>query len=456
MAIVNRTPDSFYRPGITWDESAAMDRVHQVVAEGADIIDIGGVPAAPGSEVDAGEEIRRTAGFIAAVRAAYPDVVISSDTWRHEVGREVCAAGADLLNDSWGGLDTRLAEVAAEFGAGLVCAHAGPQPPRTRPFRVAYADVMADVLDRTLALAARAARAGVDPARIVIDPAHDFGKNTWHSLEVTRRLAEMTATGWPVLVSLSNKDFVGETLNVPPEERLPGTLASTAICAWLGARIFRVHQVLETRQVLDMVVGDPGRPAAGPRGAGAGLADDHRCRAVPGAAAAGPRADRRRPGAARAARGVPPGRRRAAGQPAGRDRGGGRGREDRRLGPGRAAGPGRLRPDARRGRRAARAAAASASARGCWTRPDIRGAGSCSRSARTTRRSGAPSWARTWPGGPGAWRCWSWPTAARGAGGARRATWTSGARRSTPRWSGRSATATWKRCWPSTRSWPAS
>ena len=253
MAIVNRTPDSFYRPGVTWDEGAAMDRVHRVVAEGADIIDIGGVPAAPGSTVDTSEEIRRTAGFVAAVRGAYPDVVISCDTWRHEVGREVCAAGTDLINDSWGGWDSKLAEVAAEFGAGIVCAHVGSQQPRTRPFRVSYPDVMGDVLDQTLALADRAVAAGVDPARIVIDPAHDFGKNTWHSLEVTRRLAEMTATGWPVLVSLSNKDFVGETLNAAPEDRLMGTLAATSICAWQGARIFRAHQVRETRQVLDMV-----------------------------------------------------------------------------------------------------------------------------------------------------------------------------------------------------------
>ena len=133
MAIVNRTPDSFYGPGITWDETAAMDRVHQVMAEGADIIDIGGVPAAPGRRWTPSEEIRRTAGFIAAVRDAYPDVVISVDTWRHEVGRAACAAGADLINDTWGGLDPRLAEVAAEFGAGLVCSHAGPQTPRTRP-----------------------------------------------------------------------------------------------------------------------------------------------------------------------------------------------------------------------------------------------------------------------------------------------------------------------------------
>jgi dihydropteroate synthase len=253
MGIVNRTPDSFYRPGITWDESAAMDRVHQVIAEGADIVDIGGVPAAPGAEVDVGEEIRRIVGFIAAVRGPYPDVVISADTFRHEVGREACAAGADLINDSWGGWDARLTEVAAEFGAGLVCSHTGRQRPRTRPFRVAYADVMADVLDQTLRLADRAVQAGVDPARIIIDAAHDFGKNTWHSLEITRRLSEMTATGWAVLVSLSNKDFVGETLGVPVDERLTGTLAATAVCAWQGARIFRAHNVTQTRHVVDMV-----------------------------------------------------------------------------------------------------------------------------------------------------------------------------------------------------------
>jgi dihydropteroate synthase len=263
MGIVNRTPDSFYRPGITWDEPAAMERVGQLVAEGADIIDVGGVPAGPGPEVDAAEEIRRTAGFIAAVRAAYPAVVISVDTWRHETASAAAQAGADLINDSWGGADERLAEVAAAFGIGLVCAHAGPQQPRTRPVRVAYADVMADVLERTTRLAERAVAAGVHPERIVIDPAHDFGKNTWQSLEITRRLSEMTATGWPVLVSLSNKDFVGEALDLPAEERLPGTLAATAVCAWQGARIFRAHQVAQSRQVVDMVAAIRGdRPPA--------------------------------------------------------------------------------------------------------------------------------------------------------------------------------------------------
>src|SRR5690606_27475388 len=224
MAIVNRTPDSFYDRGATWEEERALDRVHQVVAEGADIVDIGGVKAAPGEEIPVAEEIRRVAGFVAKVRDAYPAIVISVDTWRAEVGREVCQAGADLLNDAWGGYDPALAEVAAEFDVGLVCTHTGGVRPRTRPHRVHYDDVVQSAIRDTVALAERAVALGADRSRILIDPAHDFGKTTRHSLEVTRRLNEMTATGWPVLVSLSNKDFVGETLDLPVEERLVGTL----------------------------------------------------------------------------------------------------------------------------------------------------------------------------------------------------------------------------------------
>jgi dihydropteroate synthase len=268
MAIVNRTPDSFYRPGVTWDEGAALERVHAAVAEGADILDVGGVPAKPGPEVTVAEEIRRVVPFVASVRAAYPDLVISADTWRHEPARAVCEAGADLLNDTWSGWDPKVADVAAQFGAGLVCSHVGTLTPRTRPFRPFFTDVMADVTDRVLGLAERARRAGVDPARIVIDPAHDFGKNTWHSLELTRRLGELTATGWPVLLSASRKDFVGETLGAPVEDRLAGTLAVTAVGAWLGARIFRAHDVRATRQALDMVAAIRGDlpPARGVRG----------------------------------------------------------------------------------------------------------------------------------------------------------------------------------------------
>ena len=259
MAIVNRTRDSFYDRGATYDDGPAQERVHHVVEEGAEIVDVGGVRAGYGEEVDAAEEIRRVVPFVAWVREHHPDVVISVDTWRSEVAREVCAAGADLLNDAWGGHDPRLVEVAAEFDAAVVCTHTGGLPPRTDPYRIEYDDVVAAAIAETTALAERALAAGVARESIVIDPAHDFGKNTFHSLELTRRLGEMVDTGWPVLVSLSNKDFVGETLDLPVGERLIGTLAATAVCARSGARIYRVHEIVETRQVVDMVWSIAGR-----------------------------------------------------------------------------------------------------------------------------------------------------------------------------------------------------
>ncbi|MET7690643.1 dihydropteroate synthase [Streptomyces sp. NPDC005483] len=268
MAIVNRTPDSFYDQGATFLDEPALARVEHAVAEGAAIIDIGGVKAGPGEEVSAAEEARRTVGFVTEVRRRFPDVIISVDTWRASVGEAVCEAGADLLNDAWGGVDPGLAEVAARYGVGLVCTHAGGAEPRTRPHRVTYDDVVADILRVTVGLAERAVALGVPRESVLIDPGHDFGKNTRHSLEATRRLGEMVDTGWPVLVSLSNKDFVGETLDKPVKERVVGTLATTAVSAWLGAQVYRVHEVAETRQVLDMVASIAGRrpPAVARRG----------------------------------------------------------------------------------------------------------------------------------------------------------------------------------------------
>ena len=268
MAIVNRTPDSFFDKGATWAEEAAHERVREVVAQGAEIVDIGGIKAAPGVEITAAEEKARVVDFVARVREEHPGLVISVDTWRAEVGDAVCRAGADLLNDAWGGADPELVDVAAEHDMALVCTHTGGVTPRTRPYRIEYDDVVAAAIADTVAYAERALAAGVDRESLVIDPAHDFGKNTFHSLEVTRRLDEMVATGWPVLVSLSNKDFVGETLDRPVGERLLGTLAATSVCALAGARIYRVHQVPETRQTVDMVWSIAGRrpPARAIRG----------------------------------------------------------------------------------------------------------------------------------------------------------------------------------------------
>lgn len=253
MAVVNRTPDSFFDRGSTYSLIAALRRVDEVVAQGADIVDIGGVKAGPGPVVDVAEETRRTVELAAAVRKRHPDVILSVDTWRAAVGEAAVGVGIDLLNDAWGGADPSLAEVAAASGVGLVCTHVGQAAPRTRPHRVGYDDVMADVVTTTLALAERAVAVGVRRDGILVDPGHDFGKNSRHSLEVTRRLRELADPGWPVLVSLSRKDFLGEALDLPVADRLEPTLAATAVSAWLGARVFRAHDVLATRRVLDTV-----------------------------------------------------------------------------------------------------------------------------------------------------------------------------------------------------------
>ena len=163
MAVINRTPDSFYGQGATYELGAALGAADRAVADGADILDIGGVPAGPGEDVSVAEEIRRVAGLVAAVRARHPGTVISVDTWRAEVGRAVATAGADLLNDTWGGADPALATVAAAHGLGLVCSHAGGLAPRTRPHRPAYADVVAEVRGYVTAQADRAVAAGSVP-----------------------------------------------------------------------------------------------------------------------------------------------------------------------------------------------------------------------------------------------------------------------------------------------------
>jgi dihydropteroate synthase len=144
-----------------------------------------------------------------------------------------------------------------------VCTHTGGLTPRTYARRVRYPDLVGEVTAFLRGLAERAEAAGVAPDRIVVDPGHDFNKNTWHSLELTRRLDELVRLGRPVLVAPSNKDFVGETLDLPKEERVEGTMATVAVCAWHGARIFRVHNVRQTRRTVDMVASIAGdRPPA--------------------------------------------------------------------------------------------------------------------------------------------------------------------------------------------------
>lgn len=266
MAIVNRTPDSFYDKGATFASEKALLRIDDAVSAGASIIDVGGVKAGPGDDVDVAEEIDRVVPLIAAARGRHPDVTLSVDTWRAPVAEAAIAAGADLINDTWAGFDPELVEVAGHHRVGYVCSHTGGITPRTRPHRVHYDDVVADVIAETTALAERAASLGVPEKRIFIDPTHDFGKNTYHGLELLRRVDELVATGWPVLMALSNKDFVGETLNrglngADITERVPGTLAATAWAAARGVAAFRVHEVEATLDVIRMTAAIQGEMA---------------------------------------------------------------------------------------------------------------------------------------------------------------------------------------------------
>lgn len=266
MAIVNRTPDSFYDKGATFASEKALLRIDGAVSAGASIIDVGGVKAGPGGDVDVAEEIDRVVPLIAAARGRHPDVTLSVDTWRAPVAEAAIAAGADLINDTWAGFDPELVEVAGYHRVGYVCSHTGGITPRTRPHRVHYDDVVADVIAETTALAERAASLGVPEERIFIDPTHDFGKNTYHGLELLRRVDELVATGWPVLMALSNKDFVGETLNrglngADITERVPGTLAATAWAAARGVAAFRVHEVEATLDVIRMTAAIQGEMA---------------------------------------------------------------------------------------------------------------------------------------------------------------------------------------------------
>lgn len=261
MAIINRTPDSFYDKGATFEDTKALERVATVIEQGAGIIDIGGVKAGPGEFVSAVEEIDRVVPTIAAVHARFPDVAISVDTWRADVADEAIRAGATLVNDTWAGHDPELLEVAGHHRVGYVCSHTGGVIPRTRPHRVHFDDVVADVIRETTLLAEKAVRAGVPEERIFIDPTHDFGKNTFHGLELLRRIDEIVATGWPVLMALSNKDFIGETVNRPVDQRVPGTLAATAWAAARGCAAFRVHEVADTFDVLQMTAAIKGDTA---------------------------------------------------------------------------------------------------------------------------------------------------------------------------------------------------
>ncbi len=241
MAVVNRTPDSFFDQGRTFALDAAVAACFDAVEAGADWVDIGGAPFAPGTPIPAREEADRVVPVVAQLRAG-SDVVISVDTFHSAVAREAIAAGATVINDTTGLSDPDLARVVADSDATLVLTHSLATP-RTFYPRPAYDDVAGEIAAFLLERVERANAAGVPEERIILDPGHDLNKNTLQSLELTRRLAEIADLGYPTLAAVSNKDFIGETLDAPRSERRDGSIAAAVVAIVNGARIIRMHDV---------------------------------------------------------------------------------------------------------------------------------------------------------------------------------------------------------------------
>jgi dihydropteroate synthase len=241
MAVVNRTPDSFYDQGRTFALDAAVAACFDAVAAGADWVDIGGVPFAPGAPIPAEQEADRVVPVVAQLRAG-SDVVISVDTFHAAVARRAIAAGATVINDTTGLSDPELARVVADSDATLVLTHSLASPRTVYP-RPAYGDIAREVATFLLERVERANAAGVPEERIILDPGHDLNKNTLQSLELTRRLFEIADLGYPTLAAVSNKDFIGETLDAPRAERRDGSLAAAVVAIVNGARIIRMHDV---------------------------------------------------------------------------------------------------------------------------------------------------------------------------------------------------------------------
>lgn len=253
MGIVNRTQDSFFDEGRTWELEQAVSAGLRAAEEGADIVDVGGVKFAPGDPLDPAEEAARVVPVIERLRRELPgEVLLSVDTFHASVARAALEVGADLINDTTGLSDPRMAEEVARVGASLVLTHSVAEPRRPFP-RPRYEDVVEEVRDFLAARLERALEAGIARERIVLDPGPDLNKSTQQTLEVLRDWGEYAALGLPLLAALSRKDFVGESLGLPKEERLAGSLAAAAWTIRLGARILRVHDVRETVRMVRML-----------------------------------------------------------------------------------------------------------------------------------------------------------------------------------------------------------
>ncbi len=251
MGILNRTPDSFFDRGATYELEALLVRAEQLVDEGADILDVGGVKAGPGDEVSESEELDRVIPAISAIASRF-DVPVSVDTWRAVVAKEAYAAGAVIGNDISGFGDPAYLTVAAEANAAVVATHIRLAP-RVRDPEPVYDDVVTTVADFLTQRARWARDAGIPDTRIVLDAGLDLGKTAEQSLDLLRASDVLASLGLPLLLSASNKTFLGQLFELEITDRRDASLAAAALGISLGCRVIRVHDVQGTRRVRDVL-----------------------------------------------------------------------------------------------------------------------------------------------------------------------------------------------------------
>lgn len=251
MGILNTTPDSFYDRGRYQQLDRAVARAHEMIEEGADLIDVGGERAGPGEPVAVDEEIRRVIPVIEAIRREL-QVPISVDTFKPQVARAAASAGAELINSIGAFGDPAMRRVAAETRSAVVIMHIKGQPRVANPNP--YYKNVRDEVCRFLSERVEACLAdGILPSRIILDPGPGFGKTAQHDLAVLRGLSEITSGPYPVLLAVSRKPFIGEVLGGGPEDRLEGSLAVAAWGVLNGVKIIRAHDVRATKRVCTMV-----------------------------------------------------------------------------------------------------------------------------------------------------------------------------------------------------------
>jgi dihydropteroate synthase len=253
MAILNVTPDSFSDGGRFCGEAACLARVAELVAAGADIIDVGGESTRPGAaDVDLDTELQRVIPVISAIRRQFPDLVISVDTSKAEVMRQAALAGADILNDVRSLQEEGALEVAVASQLPVCLMHMQGQP-RSMQHQPVYQNVVSDVLQWLSERAEQCRHAGIPASQIILDPGFGFGKSLSHNYQLLAALADFIATGYPVLAGMSRKSMIGQLLKRDVSERLAGSIACATIAAMQGAQIIRVHDVTETADALAIV-----------------------------------------------------------------------------------------------------------------------------------------------------------------------------------------------------------